>query len=140
MTITVASLLPPLIGGVLIGLSAVMLMGLTGRIAGISGMVGRLVALQPAPGIGDAGAFILGLLLAPLLAPMAAPAATAGVATMALAGLLVGVGVALGGGCTSGHGVCGLARMSPRSMVAVATFMAVAIAVVALRRAAGLLP
>ena len=126
-----------LIGGVLIGLSAVWLMATLGRIAGISGIVGSLVTTLPR---GDSGwriAFVLGLVSGPLLlmalggglgnvagAPgevVGQPAG--GVGLMLVAGLLVGVGTGLGSGCTSGHGVCGLARLSPRSMVATVTFL-----------------
>ncbi|MBW6389749.1 YeeE/YedE family protein [Billgrantia antri] len=126
-----------LVGGVLIGLSAVWLMATLGRIAGISGIVGSLVTTLPR---GDSGwriAFVLGLVSGPLLlmalgrglgnvagAPgevVGQPAG--GVGLMLVAGLLVGVGTGLGSGCTSGHGVCGLARLSPRSMVATVTFL-----------------
>ena len=126
-------------GGVLIGLSAVMVMALLGRIAGISGIVkgvlGAVVPLDGAPS--DRGwriAFVLGLLAAPLAtALIGAPVAqtvSANLLGMGVAGLLVGAGTAIGSGCTSGHGVCGLARLSPRSAVAVATFMAAAFATV----------
>jgi uncharacterized protein len=126
-------------GGVLIGLSAVMVMALFGRIAGISGIakgvLGTVVPMDGAPG--DAGwriAFVLGLLAAPLaMALIGAPVeqtVSGNLIGMAIAGLLVGVGTAIGSGCTSGHGVCGLARLSRRSAVAVVTFMAAAAATV----------
>lgn len=120
--------LASLAGGILIGLSAVMVMALFGRIAGIAGITAGAVMA------GDRGwriAFIAGLLAAPLLWLLVAgdyPAQTVSdnLWGMGLAGLLVGVGTALGSGCTSGHGVCGLARLSPRSLAAVVTFMAFA--------------
>ncbi len=124
-----------LAGGALIGLAAAMLLLLSGRIAGIGGIVGGLLI----PRGGDIGwrlAFIGGLLLAP--AAMAfypvSPRIDAGLGTLALAGLLVGVGTSYGSGCTSGHGVCGLSRLSPRSLVATAAFMAAGIATVLIAR------
>ena len=115
-----------LAGGVLIGLAAAAFILFNGRIAGISGILGGL--LRPARGdIGWRIAFLAGLLAAPLLYGMVAalPAATvdAGTGTLVAAGLLVGVGTRYGGGCTSGHGVCGISRGSPRSLVATAAFM-----------------
>ena len=121
-----------LAGGQLIGLAAAWLLLVNGRIAGISGIVGRL--LQPQAGeTAWRLAFLIGLLLAPVLimlvAPSLAPAPSFSVVTRAgwgmliLAGLLVGFGTRLGNGCTSGHGICGLARLSPRSLAAVLTFM-----------------
>ena len=115
-------------GGVLIGVSAVMVMALFGRIAGIVGITAGAAAGA------DRGwriAFILGLLAAPLLWGLAsggfpAQSVSDNLSGMAFAGLLVGVGTALGSGCTSGHGVCGLARLSGRSLAAVLTFMAFA--------------
>lgn len=130
-------------GGVLIGLSAVMVMGLFGRIAGIAGItqgaVGGIVPLKGAARDRDwRWAFLLGLLAAPLVVLLLGGAVTQTVpqnlSAMVLAGLLVGTGTALGSGCTSGHGVCGLARLSVRSLVAVATFMAAGIATVFLLR------
>ncbi|ETX27262.1 YeeE/YedE family protein [Roseivivax isoporae] len=125
--------LASLAGGVLIGLSAVLLMALYGRIAGISGITagGLLPAGTPAPDRGWRVAFVAGIVLAPLafgavtgaLPTQTVPSAPL---AMALAGLAVGLGTALGSGCTSGHGVCGLARLSPRSLVAVLTFMVTA--------------
>ena len=131
-----------LIGGALIGLAAAMLWLGNGRIAGISGIVGNLLA----PGAGDSGwrvAFIAGLIAAPLHYGAAGGAVpeivvTAPSAVVIAGGLLVGFGTRLGGGCTSGHGVCGLARLSPRSMVATLLFMACGIATVfAARHLAG---
>ena len=128
-----------LVGGVLIGISAVMVMALFGRIAGISGISsGFLGAMVPTAGAPrDRGwrvAFLLGLVAAPLMLMLAGGTITQRVpdnlAGMAVAGLLVGLGTAIGSGCTSGHGVCGLARMSRRSLAAVLTFMATGFATV----------
>jgi uncharacterized membrane protein YedE/YeeE len=126
------------IGGALIGLAAALLMLTTGRLAGISGIFGGCLNL----GAGDRGwrlAFIAGLILAPLIAALAdfavpKPDMPASWLVIVAAGLLVGFGTKLGSGCTSGHGVCGIARLSPRSIVATCTFMGVAIVVVALTR------
>lgn len=126
-----------LAGGVLIGIAAAMLVLLNGRVAGISGIVGGL--LRPARG--DAGwrlAFVLGLVGAPmvyaLFAAWPAPQIDAGSGTLIAAGLLVGVGTRYGGGCTSGHGVCGLSRLSARSLVATLVFMGAGFAVVFITR------
>jgi uncharacterized membrane protein YedE/YeeE len=114
-------------------------MALLGRIAGISGIAkGVLATVVPMDGApSDRGwriAFVLGLCAAPLaMAVLGAPVeqtVSENLVGMALAGLLVGVGTAIGSGCTSGHGVCGLARLSRRSMVAVGTFMAAAVVTV----------
>ncbi len=126
------------IGGALIGLAAVLLMWFTGRIAGISGIMAGALAFTG----GDKAwrfAFIAGLILAPLGAglvgyPVSYPDMPANWAVIVVAGLLVGFGTRLGGGCTSGHGVCGVARLSPRSIVATGIFMATAILVVFLTR------
>ena len=125
-----------LLGGALIGAAAGMFILLNGRIAGISGVMGGL--LRPASlAPGDAGwriAFVLGLLVAPLvyLAFAAWPAVEvdASYGALVLAGLLVGVGTRYGAGCTSGHGVCGISRLSPRSLAATACFMAAGFATV----------
>ena len=116
-----------LAGGVLIGTAAAMLLLLNGKVAGISGIVGGLLR----PGAGNIGwrvAFIAGLLAAPLLYQLATPLPAvqidADTGLLVAAGLLVGVGTRYGSGCTSGHGVCGLSRLSPRSLVATAAFMA----------------
>lgn len=127
------------IGGALIGLSAVLLMLLTGRVAGISGILAG--CLTPAAA-GDRGwrlAFLAGLVLAPVASLMLGtgipiPVMPTNWLLVLGAGLLVGIGTRLGGGCTSGHGVCGLARLSPRSMVATAVFMLTAMLTVALAR------
>lgn len=115
-----------LAGGVLIGVATAMFLLFNGRIAGISGILGGL--LRPVAGdIGWRMAFVWGLLVAPLVYGLAAPLPTvhidANMATLVVAGLLVGVGTRYGSGCTSGHGVCGLSQLSPRSMVATASFM-----------------
>ncbi|MCK0196931.1 YeeE/YedE family protein [Ancylobacter sp. 6x-1] len=120
--------LSALAGGALIGLSAVLLMLLEGRIAGISGIAGRLLPPWQA-GAGQRLAFVLGLIAAPFTVEAVTGArvlqtVSGNLPLMAGAGLLVGLGTALGSGCTSGHGVCGLARLSPRSLVATLTFMA----------------
>ncbi len=114
------------LGGVLIGMAASMFVLLNGKIAGISGILGGL--LKPVRGdIGWRAAFVLGLVGAPwVYASMAAlpkPTIEAGNGAVLLAGLLVGMGTCYGSGCTSGHGVCGIARLSRRSLVATATFM-----------------
>ena len=115
-----------LAGGVLIGLAAAMFALLNGRIAGISGVLGGLLA--PVKGdIGWRAAFVLGLVAAPLayLLFTSVPLVRidAGYGALVLAGLLVGVGTRYGSGCTSGHGVCGLSRLSLRSVAATAAFM-----------------
>src|SRR5687767_14084061 len=126
-----------LAGGLLLGLASAFFILVNGRILGISGIVGGL--LQPAPG--DAGwrvSFLLGLMSAPLayaaVATPLAPRIDAGWAMLVAAGLLVGIGTRYGSGCTSGHGVCGLSRLSPRSMVATGAFMAAGIATVFVTR------
>ncbi|WP_426321709.1 YeeE/YedE family protein [Pseudoduganella sp. R-43] len=133
----------PLAGGILIGLATAMLLLVNGRIAGISGIVGGLLS-RAFPGQateGDAAwrfAFLGGLVAAPLvygaLAALPSVQVDAGTLTLAAAGLLVGVGTRYGSGCTSGHGVCGLSRLSPRSLVATLCFMAAGFATVAVVR------
>lgn len=115
-----------LTGGLLIGAAAAILLLLNGRIAGVSGILGGL--LRPMAGdIGWRMAFVLGLVGAPLVYGLATPLplvqVDADMTTLIVAGLLVGVGTRYGSGCTSGHGVCGLSRLSPRSMAATAAFM-----------------
>jgi len=124
-------------GGVLIGLAAALFVLLNGRIAGISGVLGGL--LQPRAGdIAWRLAFVAGILLAPTLYGLitALPASTieADFPVLVAAGLLVGVGTRFGSGCTSGHGVCGLSRLSPRSLVATMSFMAAGFATVFVTR------
>ena len=115
-----------LAGGLLIGVATAMFLLLNGRVAGITGILGGILR----PKAGDIGwrlAFVLGLLGAPLVYGLAAPLPSvhidADTASLIVAGLLVGVGTRYGSGCTSGHGVCGLSRLSPRSMVATVAFM-----------------
>ena len=126
-----------LAGGVLIGLAASILLIGYGRIAGISGIAGNLLLGKP----GDRawrGAFLLGLLLAGAivarLVPQAVGASPRSLAGVAAAGLLVGIGTRLGSGCTSGHGVCGVSRLSPRSLVATLSFILGGVATVTLMR------
>ncbi|NML62605.1 YeeE/YedE family protein [Massilia sp. RP-1-19] len=126
-----------LAGGLLIGLAAALLILFNGRIAGISGILGGL--LRPARGdISWRAAFLSGLVLAPLaysmFAPLPAVTIDADTAALVAAGLLVGAGTRYGSGCTSGHGVCGLSRLSPRSLAATAAFMAAGFATVFLIR------
>lgn len=126
------------IGGAFIGLSAVVLWLGIGRIAGISGIVGTLFT----PRAGDIAwraAFLAGLVLAPVLYRMAGGdlpklVLPSSAAVTVAGGLLVGFGTRLGGGCTSGHGVCGLARLSPRSLAATLLFMASGFATVFIAR------
>lgn len=139
MVQTVFSPVPALAGGALIGLAAVLLLGVTGRIAGISGIAARLLPPYADRAIRERLGFILGLIAAPLLLVLLTgegPTITvdAGPLRLAIAGLLVGFGVVYGGGCTSGHGVCGLARWSKRSLVATLIFMTTAIVTVFLSR------
>lgn len=129
-----------IVGGVMIGLSAVMLMALIGRVMGVSGIVGGLFGARKAGEFSWRAAFVLGCLAAPgiLVAlavelPAISPPSDA-MAYMALAGVLVGFGATIGSGCTSGHGICGLSRMSRRSVTAVATFMSVAFVTVLVTR------
>jgi uncharacterized membrane protein YedE/YeeE len=117
------------IGGVVIGAAASMLILFCGRVAGISGILGGVLSRAN----NDKGwriAFLLGLVLSPVLwrlvAPLPAVSITASWPMLVVAGLLVGVGTRYGSGCTSGHGVCGLSRLSVRSLVATLTFMAAA--------------
>ena len=126
-----------LAGGALIGLAAAMFALINGRIAGISGVIGGLLR----PVRGDSAwrvAFLAGLGAAPLVylafAPLHPPRIDAGYGMLVIAGLLVGIGTRYGSGCTSGHGVCGLARLSPRSLAATATFMAAGFVTVYLLR------
>jgi uncharacterized protein len=123
-------------GGVLLGLASAWFILVNGRVLGISGILGGLLP----PRAGDAGwrvAFLLGMLAAPLLYGLLAPAGfvqapriDAGLSTIVAAGLLVGLGTRYGSGCTSGHGVCGLSSLSPRSLVATLAFMGAGFATV----------
>jgi uncharacterized protein len=126
-----------LVGGLLIGLAVTLMLLLNGRIAGISGIVGSLVT----PKAGDTGwrvAFVVGLLLGALayILAVGGPAVEvlASPPIILIGGLLVGFGTRLGSGCTSGHGLCGMARLSRRSMVATAVFFCVAMLTVFLTR------
>ena len=116
-----------LAGGALIGLAAALFVLFNGRIAGISGLLGSLL-VRGGEGRGEKALFLLGVLLAPLLwqvfAALPAIEFQGGWLSLLLAGLLVGVGTRYGAGCTSGHGVCGISRLSPRSLVATLAFMA----------------
>jgi uncharacterized membrane protein YedE/YeeE len=130
-------------GGLLLGLAAAMFILVNGRILGISGILGGLLT----PRSGDVAwriAFILGMAAAPMLAALifpedikaalAAPRIDSNALTIVSAGLLVGFGTRYGSGCTSGHGVCGLSRLSPRSLVSTLTFMGLGFAIVAIAR------
>jgi uncharacterized membrane protein YedE/YeeE len=126
-----------LIGGIAIGLAAAVLVLVSGRIAGISGILGGLLA----PSRGDIAwriAFIAGLLFAPAVYRLSdrlpTPTIEAGYPLLLLAGLLVGMGTRYGSGCTSGHGVCGLSRLSPRSLAATVAFMLAGFATVFVMR------
>ena len=129
-----------LAGGILLGLASAAFILVNGRILGISGILGGLLV----PRLGDIGwriAFLLGMAAAPfvsaLLLPsgnMEAPRIEAGYIAIAVAGLLVGFGTRYGSGCTSGHGVCGLSRLSPRSLVSTLTFMGLGFLVVYVMR------
>jgi len=135
MTLTVFTPIASLVGGALIGLSAVMLLALTGRIAGVSGIAARLLPPYEDGEFSGRLAFVAGLVVAPIIVLAATgrlPAQTieAKGAVLVLAGFLVGFGAVWGSGCTSGHGVCGLSRFSLRSLLATLTFMATAIATV----------
>lgn len=136
-----ATPLAGLAGGVLIGLAAALMLLGAGRIAGVSGITARAVGLSDS-GISRDGAwaFVIGLPLgAFIVAAMSGgiDASFADPVTLAVAGLLVGIGTRLGSGCTSGHGVCGVSRFSRRSLVATATFMVTGIATVAIMNALG---
>jgi len=126
-----------LAGGLLVGVAAAMFALLNGRIAGISGVLGGLIR----PTRGDIAwrvAFVLGLLAAPavyvLVHDLPRPQIDAGTGALVVAGMLVGIGTRYGSGCTSGHGVCGLSRLSPRSLFATLAFMAAGFATVFIAR------
>lgn len=131
--------LASLAGGALIGLSAVLLMAYEGRIAGISGIAGRLLPPFSDDAFPSRLGFVIGLVAAPLLVIAVTGqriphTVSPDIVLMTAAGLLVGFGSIWGNGCTSGHGVCGLSRLSPRSFVATAVFMATAFLTVLLTR------
>lgn len=124
------------LGGVLIGLSAAGLLLVNGHIAGVSGILGNAIRFRA--GLWSY-AFLAGLVVSPFLAPLAGIAAVvpthqASLVVLGIAGLLVGFGTRLSNGCTSGHGVCGLSNLSPRSLIATLVFMAVAAVTVFLVR------
>lgn len=128
-----------LLGGALIGLSAVLLMWATGRIAGVSGIAARLFPPYEDRELAGRFAFVAGLVIAPVLVRIVTgsfPEQTilATTPVLIVAGLLTGFGAVWGSGCTSGHGVCGLSRLSVRSLVATVTFMATGIVTVFLMR------
>lgn len=128
-----------LFGGMLIGASAVLLMATQGRIAGISGIAARLLPMGERNGRAAALAFVLGLVAAPFVVSglgggPVVQSMSGNLWLMAAAGFLVGFGSVWGSGCTSGHGVCGIARLSPRSLVATLVFMAAAAATVFVMR------
>jgi uncharacterized protein len=122
-----------LVGGLLIGLAAAGLVIVNGRILGAAGILGGLLPARAGDAVWRLG-LLAGLVVAPLVARVAlevrAPVFDAGAATLVVGGLLVGFGTRLGSGCTSGHGVCGLARVSPRSLIATLVFMAAGFATV----------
>lgn len=129
-----SSIVQSLIGGVLIGTAASLLLWLTGHVAGISGIIGRLVfAIKSSEEVIWRALFLLGLVVGAKFYYLAFAQAPSGrehfpVWLLIISGLLVGFGASLGKGCTSGHGVCGLGRLSVRSLVATLTFLSVAIA------------
>lgn len=131
-----------LIGGIMIGLAAATMLFALGRIAGVSGLAARAFGLVQGPPRGIAIAFIVGLPTGAALVVGWSDAVLSRfpshVSTLVIAGLLVGFGTRLGSGCTSGHGVCGVSRLSPRSLAATATFMGAGVATVAMMRMLGL--
>jgi uncharacterized membrane protein YedE/YeeE len=133
-----------LVGGLLIGLSAALMLLGAGRIAGVSGITARATGLsRGGMSLPSAWAFLIGLPLGALLMARIAgldPAQFSAWPMLVGAGLLVGFGTSLGSGCTSGHGVCGVSRLSQRSLVATATFMAAGIFTVLALRLAGVAP
>lgn len=138
-TVTQFTPVASLVGGALIGLSAVLLMWLNGRIAGVSGIAVRLFPPYTDSELPGRVAMITGLVVAPLVYGLVAgsipvPTIASSLPLLVIAGLIVGFGSVWGNGCTSGHGVCGLSRLSVRSMVATVAFMATAIATVFITR------
>lgn len=125
-------------GGLMIGLSAALMLLLNGRIAGVSGIFGAAVAGGADDESFERLAFLAALIGVPAIyvfaGGMPAANAPASIPLLVIAGLLVGVGTRMGGGCTSGHGVCGMTRFSPRSLIAVVTFMLFGAAVVTVGR------
>lgn len=129
-------------GGILIGLAAALMLLGVGRIAGVSGIVARATGVSNSSlPKSSAWLFLLGLPLGAFAVVMISGPVEPSFASpvfLVVAGLIVGIGTRLGSGCTSGHGVCGMSRLSPRSLVATATFMATGIATVAVMNALGL--
>ncbi len=139
MTATAFTPIASALGGALIGLAAVLLMALRGRIAGVSGIAVRLLPPYEDKEFPGRLAFIAGLVAAPVLVWLASgrwpeQSIAAGMPLLVAAGLLVGFGSVWGNGCTSGHGICGLSRLSMRSLVATLTFMLTAILTVFVMR------
>ena len=129
----------PLAGGLMIGTAAALFLLMTGRIAGVSGLLAAATRIADGgPPWRQAAAFVIGLPLGAWLVTSfvrgSGIAVTSSVPLLVAAGLLVGIGTRLGNGCTSGHGVCGLARLSPRSIAATATFMTAGFATVFVMR------
>lgn len=140
---TVLSFWEPLLGGALVGLAAALLLWLNGRVVGVSGMLGGLLA----PVRGDVlwRAFaLLGLVIAGLIGSILAPdqfgSSPRSLPLLAVAGLCVGIGTRLSNGCTSGHGVCGMSRLSLRSLIASATFVGTGVLTVLALRELGAAP
>jgi uncharacterized membrane protein YedE/YeeE len=128
------------LGGLLIGLAGVVMLLGIGRIAGVSGLAAQAIGITGSDSRAVALAFIIGLPVGAALIAAARPIAVtfpSSLPVLIIGGLLVGFGTRLGSGCTSGHGVCGLSRLSPRSMVATGLFMAAGFATVAAMRAFG---
>lgn len=132
-----SNFLQAFLGGMLIGLGAILLMWTNGRIAGVSGILHRALSDFAKSGLWR-WAFILGLIVAPIMTSLVGyglpEKIEVSIITLAIAGLLVGVGTQIGSGCTSGHGICGIGRLSKRSIIATITFMASAICTVAIIR------
>ena len=133
MTVTSSALLHALLGGLLIGAGAATLLIFNGKVAGISGITANLLRGKAGPGAWRIG-FLAGLLLPAAVLGLDAVTFAGGWAWLAAAGLLVGLGTQVGSGCTSGHGVCGLANLSARSLAATAMFMSTAMLTVFLVR------
>ena len=130
---TLASAIHALVGGLLIGAGAAALLLLNGRVAGVSGILANVVGAEA----GEQGwrlGFLAGLLLPALVVGVGQPRLPSSAVLAVIAGLLVGIGTRVGSGCTSGHGVCGLANLSWRSLAATATFMLTAVATVFVMR------
>ena len=126
--------IPPIIGGCMIGLAAVLMMWFNGRILGIAGLAGGLLAPHSEDRLGRL-AFVVGVVLTGTVVAITIPAANPGALTsnpmlLIASGLAVGFGTRLGSGCTTGHGICGIARLSGRSLTATIVFMLAAIATV----------